>query len=266
MKQLKLMVLTLTLLMGTMFTSCMDSGESGPQQWAGVVKVNDRIGYVTFTDAAGTELIPTNTIPVTLNARMAYIYCQVDEGQDLSTNPKSIKITLLADPTGIDATAIATPKVESSDVTTNAPVGSLSFASGYSTVAPFQFSENTIVLPVLYRVKNVTTTEDIKNELAKHTFTLVCYTDDIKSGDTILKLYLRYKVEDEPAAIAERATRTSSFKAYEISQILREYTLKSGQTKPAKITIVAQQNEYNNKLEDTSTIEKVYEIEYKTAE
>lgn len=33
MKQLKLMVLTLTLLMGTMFTSCMDSGESGPQQW-----------------------------------------------------------------------------------------------------------------------------------------------------------------------------------------------------------------------------------------
>ena len=106
MKQLKLMVLTLTLLMGTMFTSCMDSGESGPQQWAGVVKVNDRMGYVTFTDAAGTELIPTNTIPVTLNARMAYIYCQVDEGQDLSTNPKSIKITLLADPTGIDATAI----------------------------------------------------------------------------------------------------------------------------------------------------------------
>lgn len=54
MKQLKLMVLTLTLLMGTMFTSCMDSGESGPQQWAGVVKVNDRMGYVTFTDAAGT--------------------------------------------------------------------------------------------------------------------------------------------------------------------------------------------------------------------
>lgn len=51
MKQLKLMVLTLTLLMGTMFTSCMDSGESGPQQWAGVVKVNDRMGYVTFTDA-----------------------------------------------------------------------------------------------------------------------------------------------------------------------------------------------------------------------
>ena len=43
MKQLKLMVLTLTLLMGTMFTSCMDSGESGPQQWAGVVKVNDRM-------------------------------------------------------------------------------------------------------------------------------------------------------------------------------------------------------------------------------
>ena len=101
MKQVKILMLALVVLMGVGFTSCMDSGEAAPQQWAGVVKVNDRIGYVTFTDAAGIELIPTNTIPVTLNARMAYIYCQVDEGQDLSTNPKSIKITLLADPTGV---------------------------------------------------------------------------------------------------------------------------------------------------------------------
>ncbi|MBW9277304.1 hypothetical protein [Bacteroides fragilis] len=266
MKQLKLMVLALTLLMGTMFTSCMDSGENGPQQWSGVVKVNDRMGYVTFTDAAGTELIPTNTIPVTLDARMAWIYCQVDEGQDLSTNPKQIKITLLQDPTGIDAPAVTTTAVGGSgDVTTNAPIGSLSFASGYSTVAPFQFSENTIVLPVLYRVKNVSTPEDIKNELAKHSFTLVCYTDDITSGATDLKLYLRYVVKDEAAAIVERASRTSSFKAYDISEILREYTSKSGQAKPAKIIVVAQQNEYNNKIEDSSTTEKAYEIEYKTA-
>lgn len=266
MKQLKLMVLALTLLMGTMFTSCMDSGENGPQQWAGVVKVNDRMGYVTFTDAAGTELIPTNTVPVTLSARMAYIYCQVDEGQDLSTNPKQIKVTLLADATGIDAPAVTTTAVGGSgDVVTNAPVGALSFSSGYSTVLPFQFSESTIVLPVLYRMKNVSTAEDIKAELSKHSFTLVCYTDDIKSGDTSLKLYLRYKVEDEPAAIAERTTRDSSFKAYDITDFLRAYTQKSGQDKPAKIIVVAQQNEYNNKIEDSSTTEKAYEIEYKTA-
>ncbi|MCF2688941.1 hypothetical protein I6E64_07735 [Bacteroides fragilis] len=266
MKQLKLMVLALTLLMGTMFTSCMDSGENGPQQWAGVVKVNDRVGYVTFIDAAGTELIPTNTVPVTLSARMAYIYCQVDEGQDLSTNPKQIKVTLLADPTGIDAPAVTTTAVGGSgDVTTNAPIGSLSFASGYSTVAPFQFSENTIVLPVLYRVKNVSTPEDIKNELAKHSFTLVCYTDDITSGATELKLHLRYAVNDETTAIVERATRTSSFKAYDITEFLREYKQKSGQDKPAKIIVVAQQNEYNNKIEDSSTTVKEYEIEYKTA-
>lgn len=266
MKQLKLMVLALTLLMGTMFTSCMDSGENGPQQWAGVVKVNDNLGYVTFTDAAGTTLIPTNTTPFTLDARMAYIYCQVDEGQDLSTNPKQIKVTLLADPTGIDAPAVTTTAVGGSgDVTTNAPIGSLSFASGYSTVAPFQFSENTIVLPVLYRVKNVTTPEDVKNERAKHSFTLVCYTDDIKSGDTDLKLYLRYAVKDEAAAIAERTTRDSRFTAYDITEFLREYKQKSEQDKPAKIIVVAQQNEYNNKLDDTSTTEKAYEIEYKTA-
>lgn len=47
---------------------------------------------------------------------------------------------------------------------------------------------------------------------------------------------------------------------------MKSAKLKSGQAKPAKITIVAKQNEYNNKLEDTSTTEKVYEIEYKTAE
>ncbi len=137
------MVLTLlTLLMGTMFTLGMNGfGESGPQQWAGVVKMNDRMGYVTFTDAAaGTEPSPTNTIPVTLNARMrSYIYLpRLVEGQDLSTNPKSIKITLSLDPTGIDASQQwhhSESRIKS-DVTTNAPVGSLSFASGYSTVAP----------------------------------------------------------------------------------------------------------------------------------
>ena len=231
MKQLKLMVLALTLLMGTMFTSCMDSGENGPQQWAGVVKVNDRMGYVTFTDAAGTELIPTNTVPVTLSARMAYIYCQVDEGQDLSTNPKQIKVTLLADATGIDAPAVTTTAVGGSeDVTTNAPIGSLSFASGYSTVAPFQFSENTIVLPVLYRVKNVTTPEDVKNELAKHSFTLVCYTDDITSGATELKLHLRYAVNDETTAI-------SAFKTA------------SGGTEPTKIKVNAKTNSSKNSLD-----------------
>lgn len=67
-------------------------------------------------------------------------------------------------------------------------------------------------------MKNVSTPEDIKNELAKHSFTLVCYTDDITSGATELKLHLRYAVNDETTAIVERATRTSSFKAYDITE------------------------------------------------
>lgn len=45
-----------------------------------------------------------------------------------------------------------------------------------------------------------------------------------------------------------------------ISLNFEEYKQKSGQDKPAKIIVVAQQNEYNNKIEDSSTAMKEYEM------
>lgn len=91
-----------------------------------MVKVNDRVGYVTFIDAAGTELIPPNTVPVTLSARMAYIYCQLMKVRPLDKS-KQIKVTLFSRSTGIDAPAVTTTAVSSgSGMTTNAPIGSLS--------------------------------------------------------------------------------------------------------------------------------------------
>lgn len=74
MKQLKLMVLAFTLLMGTMFTSCMDSGESGPRQWSGVVKVNNGMMGTTFTDIGGLELIPLSQPTTSITSKMALLH------------------------------------------------------------------------------------------------------------------------------------------------------------------------------------------------
>lgn len=109
MKQLKLMVLALTLLMGTMFTSCMDSGENGPQQWAGVVKVNNEMYGMSFTDIGGLRLIPSTQPITSISSKMASIYCTIDEGQEINQNTKEVRVTLLQEPVGIDApTSIVT--------------------------------------------------------------------------------------------------------------------------------------------------------------
>lgn len=150
MKQLKLMVLAFTLLMGTMFTSCMDSGESGPRQWSGVVKVNNG---TTFTDIGGLELIPSSQPTTSITSKMASIYCTIDEGQEINQNTKRVNVTLLQEPVAIDAPTKITSKIGGSgDITSNAPVASLEFTDGYK-FAPYKFDENVIVLPTVpYKV------------------------------------------------------------------------------------------------------------------
>lgn len=266
MKQLKLVALALTLLMGAMFTSCMDAGESGPQQWSGLVKVYDRMGYVSFLDAAGTELVD-ETYMRPIDAKMAVINCEINKDQKLTANSKKISIKLLDDPKAIDAqSAIVQAIGDPGDVTTNAPIMGMDFTYGYTTYKPFQFGTyNVVVLPIRYRVKDVTAEEDVKNELGRHSFTLVCYTGDIKSGDKDLTLYLRYNLRDTEEEIAKRVKYVSAFKAYDITGILYEYADKSGVAKPNKIIVKAMENPTDNKLDGTSAQEKAYEIEYKTA-
>ncbi|MCE8558004.1 hypothetical protein K0F60_05335 [Bacteroides fragilis] len=266
MKQLKLMVLALTLLMGTMFTSCMDSGENGPQQWSGVVKVNNGMFGMTFTDIGGLELIPSVQPTTSISSKMASIYCTIDEGQEINQNTKKVSVTLLQEPVGIDApTSIASEIGGAGDIISNAPVASLEFTSGYK-FSPYQFDENTLVVPVLFRVKSdVTSAEDLQAELNKHSFTLVCCTNEITSDASTLKLYLRYKVEDSKEEIEKRSKIGSLYKAYDIEEALGIFKAKT-KNNPTKVVIMAQQNEYNNKLEDSSaTQDKAYEIEYKTA-
>ena len=268
MKQLKLMVLAFTLLMGTMFTSCMDSGESGPRQWSSVVKVNNGMMGTTFTDIGGLELIPSSQPTTSITSKMASIYCTIDEGQEINQNTKRVNVTLLQEPVAIDAPTKITSKIGGSgDITSNAPVASLEFTDGYK-FAPYKFDENVIVLPVLFRIKSdLTTSEDLQTELNKHSFTLVYYTDEEESSnEKVLKLYLRYKVEDTKEEVEKRSRIGSLYRAYDIEDALRAFKTKTNSS-PAKIVIVAQQNEYNNKLDDDSTVQtKEYEIEYKTAE
>lgn len=96
---------------------------------------------------------------------------------------------------------------------------------------------------------------------------MVYYTDEEESSnEKVLKLYLRYKVEDTKEEVEKRSRIGSLYRAYDIEDALRAFKTKTNSS-PAKIVIVAQQNEYNNKLDDDSTVQtKEYEIEYKTAE
>ena len=58
MKQLKFLMVALTLLMGISFTSCLNSDDGEYDDIYGMVLVNNYMGLLSFEDAAG------NTYPV----------------------------------------------------------------------------------------------------------------------------------------------------------------------------------------------------------
>lgn len=91
-KQLKLMVLPLTLKLDAYHVYF--SGRfrrNGPQQWVGVVKVNEnKLRYVYR--CRRYELIPTNTSSLLLWVQECLYYCQVDEGQTSRQIPKWLRL------------------------------------------------------------------------------------------------------------------------------------------------------------------------------
>lgn len=60
MKQLKFLMVALTLLMGIAFTSCLNSDDGEYDDIYGMVLVNNYMGLLSFEDAAGNTYQPTS--------------------------------------------------------------------------------------------------------------------------------------------------------------------------------------------------------------
>lgn len=132
----------------------------------------------------------------------------------------------------------------------NATVLYLSSNSSSSSYAFNYFDKNTLILPISFLAKE---------DMEKHSFTLVCDKTEITSSDTELKFYLRHKSAEEKSTLL-----ASTLKAFNIGRALEEFKGVTGKS-PTKITIMTKESDKNgsDSLDDAKEELQSYSVEYK---
>lgn len=187
MKKFKFGVLAMALVSMLGFTSCLDSGDPGPNQRYMCLRAKSGLfGGVTFEDPSGFEYIPSNSMSLSApTSQLALVYFTY-EAETLTQESKSVDVTLLQDPAYLNIYGALNTSVPASSETVsiyNLPTNN-AFIWGYNEY---------LVLSPLYYLKNGTTSSDLKEELANHKLT-VYYDSSEEVTNKTLPLHLRYQI------------------------------------------------------------------------
>lgn len=251
MKKQKLAVVFTALLAMAGFSSCLN-GESdptvSPQE---LMKVNGVAGYYTFTSAYGYTVTPLNMSALGDLNLESYAIVQYSYDSSLLEWNESKDVTI-NNVLGIkDETVIAQAPGEGAG---NAPVYSIS-ASG---VEPMYFDKYNLFIPVTYYYHSSSDTDELKEELNSHSFTLYYDPNDEETTDTRLVLHLRHKVTDTEVTRTEYGTE---YRHFNIASVLSSYASLHGVSMPDKIVLKFEQSsapDYNNIYEEK------FEVDYKS--
>ncbi len=263
MKQLKFVVLALTVLMGISFTSCISSDESKPTG-GGVVQVTSSYWStsVTFLADDGITLVPTATSVDAVESQVGFTF----------SDTKVAYITFEYDPDSADNADSATSKKLVVTLTGAVPVDAYTkVESTYPGASNDSISTSPIIR--LDDVKNskpmvllgdgyLLTGINYFLSSYTHRFTLVNYAEE--NSDSEIVFHLRHTGTPE-----ESNSYTSEdlfyyygphyyYFAFDIRDILNPYR---DMTSSVRITIIADVNTSNSVL-DSSTPEQSYSIDY----
>ena len=193
MKQLKFLVVALTLLMGISFTSCLNSDSDPYNYGGGMVKVQNYMGVYSFKGENGVTITPTSASISALEAngfkmsdmsdKVAQIYYRWDPTQvDIPADEKDVKGVELYSIESLDNTVeiVEQKGVAANDSiskSNNAAIISLGYDAGGIKYAPkFFYDDHTLLLPINYYITN-----------KRHFLTLVYYPNE--DNGTTLRLY-----------------------------------------------------------------------------
>ena len=98
MKKFKFGVLAMALVSMLGFTSCLDSGDPGPQQVGGYMEVSSSFYGTTFLSDYGVTFVPTQMLTSSPTSPVAYIYGTLPEDEVVTAETKSVNINLAQDP------------------------------------------------------------------------------------------------------------------------------------------------------------------------
>ena len=182
MKQLKFLMVALTLLMGIAFTSCLNSDDGEYDDIYGMVLVNNYMGLLSFEDAAGNTYQPTSASVTQFEAnsslkisdsRMGIILGKSIE-PETNEKSKTTNFTLKNFQPISFANAVVSMTAESLvvDAPETAPVITLKLENG--SVQPFLYNKDILVTPIAWRLQND------NDKFKMHKFALACVLDEIE--------------------------------------------------------------------------------------
>lgn len=270
MKQIKtLMVAALTLVMGVMMTSCLNSdGGESLYDWAGIVRVYSSMGNPYFVDSAGNKLFPT-TLSVSAieqagvkfsDSKIALVYVKLVEDTENGatglategTTPQSYDVELVGAQTLDGEPVVTAYSQEAMDeqAPETSPVGTLSFFDNWGGVMDaYLFDLDMLMVPIQFYLTNDT------EKFKLHKLYLACNMEEVMEGSTELVFYLRHdRGSDEGASVPY-----SQWYGYDISSAVRQFAAKAG-ANPTKIVIKAHEAPATTTIPETY---KTYEVEYK---
>ena len=252
MKQLKFLMVALTLLMGISLTSCL--GESDPiVTYPEFLRVVETYPY-TFQNANGRKYIATNSSELmsqtsTMNYNdIVYVqYTYNSEEQNVTPETKEVKakITFIYNASVSNRSAILEGNGAGEPYENATVTGMYSSEQG----GLLYFDKNTLLLAIRYLAEK---------DLALHTFTLVYDSKANENAeDGIMHLYLRHLSNEEKT--------TQSVEGYYRVFDLKGFLAQYGET-PNKIRIWYNETDKvgSNSLEDAKKELQYTEIDYKS--
>lgn len=276
MKQVKVLMLTLVVLMGVGFTSCMDSDNNTTISGAAYVKVHSALGTTYFTDANGFELYPSASSLAKIetgsgnfnssSTMMAYVVYQYDTStQQVTENTTKLNVELLA-AFGLDATfeSVSVPGVSDNDSIAKAPIISLKATpDGTNSFKPVMYDDRTLLLPINYFMSNF-----------NHYFTLIRYennapaeSNQVTEGEgKNITLYLRHNNAGDTSTSGTSLRYLLEYTSYYgLNPFYKAFNLSSLHLKPGdKLTIKTMESSNSIKLEDATEVS--YEVDIKSEE
>ena len=271
MKQLKFLMVALTLLMGISFTSCLNSDSDPYNYGGGMVKVQNYMGLYSFKDENGVTITPTSASISALEAngfkmsemsdKVAQIYYRWDPTQvNIPADEKDIKGVELYSIESLDNTVAI---VEQKGVATNDSISKSNNAAiislGYDAGGIIFYDDYTLLLPINYYITN-----------KRHFLTLVYYPNE--DNGTTLRLYLGHNSNGDSTSNSSTSyTLTANtggyyglglfYKVYDLRKVFERYKRETSTFEnPTTIEIVTKVNSYSLKLDDPQTEEKVYTV------
>ncbi len=251
MKQLKFfLVAILTIIIGGSVTSCMNTDSDPIYTDLAIAKATSFISP-TFQLANGQKLVVTNATADTYNEGQLYVFYYQYNTEEQAWNAPTLNVTLYqgSTPTSISAKSAEGPVSSTSATAANAPLYTVEgYVAGLGEVNPMLYTNEFLILPLVYWVANSTSETELATELNKHSFIVNYDIESLTSTNTELVLTVNHVVDtsNDPTDL-KRDKYTYTTKAYSLSNAVSAFHAKTGNY-PLSIKVKAITNITKNSL------------------